>query len=41
MLKPEIFILGGTSHVGFHVNLLQPAATKGQVGQVRIWSRRR
>ena len=30
---------GGTPHLGFHVDLLQPPAAKGQVGQVRIWQR--
>ena len=30
---------GGTLHLGFYVDLLQPAAAKGQVGQVRILQR--
>ena len=35
----QIGILGGTLHLGFYVDLLQPAAAKGQVGQVRILQR--
>ena len=36
MLKKGI-LGGGTIHLGFNVDLLQPPAAKGQVGQVRIW----